>query len=233
MKHPVSLHRFAAATAASLVLLSVALFAACSGGGKAATPTPQATSQPDATQSANSQATATPTSQAVSNPTPSPFGGGKAIGVPQWTGNLCTSVTTWLTDIGKLDPTADVNKAKDADAVKVIMVKFLSDASARTLKMQRDMGVDYPQVKDGAAIHAAFVAGAAQAVALFSAAAKDASTLDTRDPAKFGDNLSKLGTAIGDAGDDLDQVFSSIDTKYDTVEISRVAASIPACKDIF
>ncbi len=232
LKLSVPLRRIAAVTATALVLLAGLLFAAC--GGDDSTKT-SATAAPDnkatPTQAAVKEPTVAPTAAVSSGPTTA--NGGKAVAVPQWTTNLCTSVTTWLADIEKLDPTADVNKAKDADAVKVIMVKFLNDASTRTAKMQRDMGVDYPQVKDGAAIHAAFVAGAAQAVALFAAAAKDASTLDAKDPAKFGDNLSKLGTAISNAGDDLEQVFSSIDTKYDTVEISKVATGLPACKGIF
>ena len=231
MKHPVALQRFAAVSAASLILVMAVLSAACSGGDSTkATATPPADSKTTTVQQPTKEPTSAPTAVAA-NPTTA--GGGKAVAVPQWATTLCTSVTTWLADIQKLDPTTDVNKAKDADAVKVIMVKFLTDASTRTTKMQRDLGVDYPQVKDGAAIHAAFAAGAAQAVALFTAAAKDASTLDTKDPAKFGDNLSKLGTAISDAGNDLDAVFSSIDTKFDTTEISKVAASLPACKGIF
>lgn len=162
-------------------------------------------------------------------------GGGDsdAVDIDTWTTGLCNSVTTWLADVEELSG-FDIADDSTSDEIKDVMVQFLTDVEARTKEFQEDVdALGNPDTDDGPDIQAAFSSAAKEVVAIFGDALEDAKALDTSDPLKLAEELTALGDAITEAGNEVGDTFAQIDTDFNTADISAAGEDIAECEGIF
>ncbi len=156
-----------------------------------------------------------------------------AVDIDTWTTGLCDSVTSWLEDVEALSD-LDISDDSTSEEIKDIMVEFLTDVDARTKEFQEDVdALGNPDTDDGPEIQAAFSAAADEVVAIFGNALEDAKALDASDPAQLAEELTALGDAITEAGNEVGDTFAQIDTDFDTTEISAAGEDIAECEGIF
>jgi hypothetical protein len=148
----------------------------------------------------------------------------------KWVFGICVATQGYADDLQALANGIDLSKVSGTQKLKELMVKFLTDAQSRTKKLKSDIDkLGDPDGKDGKNIQKDMSAAAAKAVTIFDKAVKDTQQLDGNDASKLASGLSTLGQNLSDAGDEISNAFSAIDTKWDTAELTKVMESTPAC----
>jgi hypothetical protein len=235
MLRTLSLRRGALITLAA-ALLVLALSAAC--GGKSSnkpTPTPAASasaapSNADSPASAASKAA----SPAASAKATSRSNNTAGTTNQKWTRGLCSATQAWSDDITDLANQVDSDKLADSATAKDTLVTFLAAARDRTQKFKGDVdALGNPDGKDGKAIEQAFSDGAGQAVKVFDDAVKSAQNLNVSDESALENQISDIGDQLNKASEDLNETFSSIDSKYDTKDLTAIAQDTPECDGLF
>lgn len=169
------------------------------------------------------------TSTAVARTTPKP----NASKDEKFVIGLCVAMTNWLDDVTLLVDSLSVPSNSSASQLKEAMVAYFQEALDLTTTLKKALSaLTVPDVKDGKAIHQYFAQLGADIEKSFAGILAKVKAMETK-------SVSQVQADVQDFGDDFDLLMTemslkadSIDVKYDTGALSRIAEEVPECEGV-
>jgi hypothetical protein len=158
-------------------------------------------------------------------------GGAEGASPDQWSGDICTAVGDWASDLQTRASQPPKNARTIAD-VREQLVKFIDDVISRTDQMLADVReAGQPSVEDGDQIARDLLA---RLQSLRTTLVRARGTVERLpdDPSKFGPAAQDLGSSIQEAGRDIGDQIDQLDEKYDAKELSEAFDENADCKNL-
>ncbi|MBE7520282.1 MAG: hypothetical protein HS107_13670 [Thermoflexaceae bacterium] len=186
--------------------------------------------QPSPTVRAGGAATPVKTSTAVARTTPK----ANASKNERFVIGLCSAMTGWLDDVTALVDSLSVPPNSSATQLKEAMVAYFQEALDLATNLKKALaGLPVPEIKDGKAVHQAFAQLGEGMERSFADILAKAKAMEAKSP-------SQVQADVQAFADDLDLVMTemslkadTIDLKYDTDALVKIADQVTECEGIF
>jgi hypothetical protein len=158
-------------------------------------------------------------------------GDGETVSAATWTGDLCTALDTWQSELTESAP--DPASEPDIESTKDSLVSFLESAVAATQALVDDVrAAGVPEIENGEAIATEMQSEIAAVGDDFLAAKDTLEGLSTDDPAAFAAEVSEIGTTLTEAGAAAGAAFDRLAEQYPAAELDAAATDAPACETV-
>lgn len=147
---------------------------------------------------------------------------------------LCSAMTGWLDDVTALVDSLSVPPNSSATQLKEAMVAYFQEALDLATNLKKALaGLPVPEIKDGKAVHQAFAQLGEGMERSFADILAKAKAMEAKSP-------SQVQADVQAFADDLDLVMTemslkadTIDLKYDTDALVKIADQVTECEGIF
>ncbi len=147
---------------------------------------------------------------------------------------LCVSMTNWMDDVTLLVDTLSVPGDASAKQIKDEMVAYFQQALDLTATLRKNLsGLPVPDGKDGKAIHQAFAQLGADLEKSFSNTVASIKGMETKSVSQVKADIERFADDFDLAMTEMSLKADTIDIKYDTEELTRIANEVPECEGIF
>ena len=157
------------------------------------------------------------------------------MSVKQYVNNVCTSLTTFRTDVEDLSTEFQTTVAgqSDLEAVKTEFVNFFDDLHGTAQQLGTELkAAGTPKLANGNKIAKSLRSGISDMRDLIAAAKDDAGELSTADRQAFVSEAEDQSESLGTAFDLLGEGFEDLDQKYDTRKLEAAQDKDPACSTL-
>jgi hypothetical protein len=155
---------------------------------------------------------------------------GGTVSAEEWVAGLCTSVSTYATDMQELtEGYADTPPTGDLEEQKDFAVQLLVDAITVTEGFVEDLAaVGVPDVEDGQQIFDEMTGAFDEAIAVLEEAQVSVEGIDTSDPTAFATELTNVGIALQTSSTSIQLSLGALASP----ELDAAALEEPACTQL-
>lgn len=153
-----------------------------------------------------------------------------AVSAEEWVAGLCTSVSTYATDMQELtEGYADTPPTGDLEEQKDFAVQLLVDAITVTEGFVEDLAaVGVPDVENGQQIFDEMTGAFDEAIAVLEEAQVSVEGIDTSDPTAFATELTNVGIALQTSSTSIQLSLGALASP----ELDAAALEEPACTQL-